>query len=212
MPARASAAVVEAHVGERLAQVVVGSCRRRRCRARRRASKRSIAVDAVLARVRERGLGARAEQRALHLERRRAPAALPLGVCSNGRPSHSTSGRTGTRGRAPTLRRAGGVGDVGHDLQRGPEPDAREQARARAPEVEHLLDVPGKKIGQVQARRAATRSRSAGWTTCTLGSSPTSAIRRRRCARRPTKFAWRMASAARSSRAPCRTRCRSTPS
>ena len=109
------------------------------------------AVHPVLARVGERELGARAEERALHVERggRQQVAVrhvlVGLAVPLDGRHHrHHAVGRDSGGGD--------GVGHAGHDLEARPEArGARAGERVQA-EVEDLLHVPGEEDRHLEAR------------------------------------------------------------
>src|SRR5215207_959633 len=110
------------------------------------------AVQTVLARVRERQLGAWAEEGALHVER---------GGCQQVAVRHVLVGLAvplhGRHHRHHPVRRDGGGGDgvghAGHDLEARPEAGgARAGERVQA-DVEHLLHVPREEDRHLEARK-----------------------------------------------------------
>ena len=163
----------------------------------------SIAVDAVLARVGERELGARPEQRPLHVERRGREQvavrhvlvrlAVPL---DGGHHRHDAVARD--------RRGADGVGHARDDLEAGPQAGgARAGERVQA-EVEHLLHVAGIEDRHVEAceqrlGRARDRRRLAA------GVVADDRRARRPCARRRRSCRGGASRPRGRGRAPCRT-------
>ena len=153
-------ALVEPHVGKRLAQVVVALAAGDDADPRVGAEPLDQ-VHPVRARVCERGLRARAEQRALHLDRRGRQHAGVGGVLEWAPlPLDRRKDRRDAVGG--DSRRAGGVGDVRDDLQRAPQPGRARAGPCVQAEVEHLLDgarVEGRDVQALEQRLGRARDR-----------------------------------------------------
>ena len=148
MPARSRPLAVEPQLAQRVHQVVVGLAGHDDPEPG--ALGALDPVQPVLARVGERELGARPEQRALHVERRGREQvavrhvlvglAVPLD-----RRHHGHHAVRGDRGGAE------GVGHAGHDLEAGPEARRARAGQRVEAEVEDLLHVSGEEDGHVEA-------------------------------------------------------------
>ena len=165
------------------------------------------AVHAVLARVGERELGARAEQRALQLERGRGEQVAVRHVLVGRARASSPPAAPGAPARSPPSAVPVASATLGDDLERRTTAPRRASRRARAGRGRA---PPARRRGRTPACagwRAATRRRSGGSRTCSRvvadhGQRAAGARHARRScrggARRPRGRG----------RAPCRTRCR----